>query len=876
MRIRLTSVSSPGPDGQDGNGEVEDHVVTLATTCASQLAIYNAIISNNLATPSDIQGRSVIKTITGTDSFSTGHLVTGAGTTTLAVQTGFASAGGPINMVNGSLWAPSVAALNGRTVNYPGGGSLLTSPAFDFATVFNSIVAESATYAAMPTNSSISIPTSPAVTYLTVGSGVTNGTPAVFSIDGNTLLHNGNVQTIDLNLNGKTPSAIIINITGTSISYDWSGENINVLRDTTLRSKILWHFPTATSITLGKPLYGSILAPNATLTATGGANEGSVMAKNYTGTIAIKLPLWLGGSSVCSDASDFGDSILFPDASSTAVTTIKMGTNPGDVDTAGLANSTADGDDNNGTDDEDGVTIGTLPQAGTGTITVNVSNSSGAPAYLSGWIDWNNNGVLTDAGEQVIADVNVATGTSASNQIYTVNVPATAVLGAHGARFRFTSTSNAGPTDYSGNGEVEDYLATVTGPNTDFGDFSDFAPASSLISNTLKLGGNAPDGEVAAITNATATGDDTSAQDDEDGVSLPGLMIAGNSHSVTVNVNNTSGSTAYLNAWFDWNNNGILTDAGELMINNVSIANGVTGNQLYTITAPAGATTGNIGARFRFTSTSAPGPTSASGTGEVEDYAVAFGPSDDFGDAPASYGIANHTAASSVGVGLLVDTEASQTSNATATGDDSNGTSDEDGIFADLPLVPGRETAVIINTRGNGFLNAWIDFNRDGDFLDAGEQLATNQVVSANATISPSQASPALLEFTVPATAVPGTSYIRVRMSSTSLASPSGAGGVGEVEDLAVTILSPATVSGRAWADMNSDGIRSGGTEVGVSGMIAILCRIDGKVEATTVTNATGDYQFSALPPGSYFVKLSLPDWVFTQPRTARLRHHAG
>ena len=47
-----------------------------------------------------------------------------------------------------------------------------------------------------------------------------------------------------------------------------------------------------------------------------------------------------------------------------------MGINAGDVDSANLANTTANGDDNNGTDDEDGVTFGTLPQAGTGTITV--------------------------------------------------------------------------------------------------------------------------------------------------------------------------------------------------------------------------------------------------------------------------------------------------------------------------------------------------------------------------------------------------------------------------------------------------------------------------------------------------------------------------
>jgi hypothetical protein len=32
-----------------------------------------------------------------------------------------------------------------------------------------------------------------------------------------------------------------------------------------------------------------------------------------------------------------------------------------------------------------------MPQGGSGNVTVNVTHTSGAAAYLNGWMDWNNN-----------------------------------------------------------------------------------------------------------------------------------------------------------------------------------------------------------------------------------------------------------------------------------------------------------------------------------------------------------------------------------------------------------------------------------------------------------------------------------------------------
>ena len=82
----------------------------------------------------------------------------------------------------------------------------------------------------------------------------------------------------------------------------------------------------------------------------------------------------------------------------------------------------------------------------------------------------------------------------------------------------------------------------------------------------------------------------------------------------------------------------------------------------------------------------------------------------------------------------------------------------------------------------SGFLNAWIDWNQDGDWLDAGEQIATNlAIVAGNNTLSVTPA----------ATSPHGKTYARFRFTSSSLSTPSSLGVLpdGEVEDHAVNLV---------------------------------------------------------------------------------------
>ena len=55
------------------------------------------------------------------------------------------------------------------------------------------------------------------------------------------------------------------------------------------------------------------------------------------------------------------------------------------------------------------------------------------------------------------------------------------------------------------------------------------------------------------------------------------------------------------------------------------------------------------------------------------------------------------------------------------------------------------------------------------------------------------------------------------------------------------------------WEDLNADGIQDAG-EPGIQGVTVTLYSSDGEVLGTTVTGPTGEYVFTDLPAGSYYV----------------------
>ncbi|MHC4517612.1 MAG: LamG domain-containing protein [Planctomycetota bacterium] len=158
----------------------------------------------------------------------------------------------------------------------------------------------------------------------------------------------------------------------------------------------------------------------------------------------------------------------------------------------------------------------------------------------------------------------------------------------------------------------------------------------------------------------------------------------------------------------------------------------------------------------------------------------------DFGDAPdrpyptrhISDG-ARHRIDPRVYLGRSVDPEADGQPDATATGDDNDGNDDEDGVVFVSALAPGAKATVQVTASTIGTLNAWIDFNNDGDWDDASEHIFTDEPLNAGANT---------LTFDVPTWAVPTVTFSRWRFSKTRGLDFTGLAPDGEVEDHMVTI----------------------------------------------------------------------------------------
>jgi hypothetical protein len=493
---------------------------------------------------------------------------------------------------------------------------------------------------------------------------------------------------------------------------------------------------------------------------------------------------------------DFGDAPDFPYptllANNGARHIIVPGINMGaqiDPESDGQPNANATGDDLANLADEDGVVFTSPLTPGfmaTATVVCSV------PGFLSVWVDFNFNGTWADPGEQIFAVQAMGGGTN----VVTFLVPTTAGLGPTFARFRFTTLQT--PISYTGlvsDGEVEDYEILIE--ELDFGDAMDSAStpgyptllvnngASHHIAPGIFLGAMI-DAELDGQPNLNALGDDIANLKDEDGVSIPTPLIAG----ATVQIQVTASVQGHLNAWIDWNADGDWADVGEQVYVNAPLNAGLN-NLLLTVPLPPTLVSGGPHSRWRFTTypVGTPSYVGREADGEVEDYEVTLQILD-FGDAPdAPYPTllandgARHMIPSSYYLGLVApDLEPDGQPNPTATGDDTNGTDDEDGVTYSGSLIRGSNTTFKIVASTAGWLNAWIDFNQNGSWSDSGEQIATDVGLASGTNT---------LVVSVPALAAWGQTYGRFRFSSARGLLPTGLAHDGEVEDYAFTLYQP-------------------------------------------------------------------------------------
>ena len=635
---------------------------------------------------------------------------------------------------------------------------------------------------------------------------------------------------------------------GETFNFDMSG---TWTVSQALRLRILWHFPDAATVNFtGSELWGSVYVANSNSTTT-------FSTSSINGRVAVAGDLRHQGN----DASEFhnypfqgelpcecgtgdydwGDN---PDTGNSTGTgnylTLNSDNGPrheivpglflgSDIDAEGDGQPTtdADGDDNNGTpDDEDGVTVAdlTMSEGSSAAVRVNATNTTGGTALLVGFVDFNKDGDFGDAGERVITTV----PDGSNNAQFTLNftVPSGSA-GTTYARFRL-SRSAVASLEYGEcfDGEVEDYEVTIngeqdwgdlpdTGPNTNTGDYQtqsgNNGPRHGIIS-TLKIGATV-DAETDGQQSTNADGDDTNGAtpDDEDGVNTADLTMSENAPAnIRVTVTNTTGAAATLYGFVDFNKDGDFDDANETA--SVAVADG-SNNAEVTLSfgTVSGTASGSTYARFRLsTDPNAANATGAASDGEVEDYRVTIlnDASLDWGDLPdtgVGTGSGNYqTQANDNGprhgllaglyMGGAADAETNGQQSVNADGDDNNGSNDEDGVVvADLSLTTGSAANVRVNATNTFGIAAtiygFIDFNGDGDFDD------TNETASVSVPNGSNNVQFTLNFGTVPNGSVSST-YARFRLGTdVNAANPDGAVQYGEVEDY------PVDIEGSDWGD---------------------------------------------------------------------------
>ena len=499
-------------------------------------------------------------------------------------------------------------------------------------------------------------------------------------------------------------------------------------------------------------------------------------------------------------------------------------------------------------DDEEGVVLfntlghdpGTLIPGETAWVEVTAAPGTES-LYLYAWInydgdsDWqesgtNTQGVTTyDWNEQIADALQILSGQTVTIPFF---VPYDTAAGIANARFRVISASEydqrtnlalgGDPTwtlpldGVAYSGEVEDYQFRVL--SFDYGDADVNSTLWSENGARHLIGGPyyspllqgtstvARDAETDGQRTANADGDDlNAAETDEDGVSFLNFLMPG--EQATIEVSATW--YGYLDGWIDFDNDGIF-QADEYLFGQQGISSRylTPGTTQITISIPENAVVGETSARFRISSYLEGGlmPYGLAEAGEVEDYLWEISGMD-YGDAPNTYGTSRaaggprHVITDVTGPSFgIADHDIDGNYSSDATGDNTeidtdSAVDDETGIALSSMLIPGEWAAVDVGVTGAGYLNAWFDFNRDGNWgqmvagewiADSGEQIFTNLAVTSATTST--------LNFYVPQWAVPGYTFARFRITETSTdpygedITPLGLAYSGEVEDYRFTI----------------------------------------------------------------------------------------
>jgi LruC domain-containing protein len=179
-----------------------------------------------------------------------------------------------------------------------------------------------------------------------------------------------------------------------------------------------------------------------------------------------------------------------------------------------------------------------------------------------------------------------------------------------------------------------------------------------------------------------------------------------------------------------------------------------------------------------------PGPSSNQNDGARCAFAPIVSMDVDWGDAPNEYKTSlssngpRHRFDDSLRLGREI-TDGEYDANVWPLSDDNDLYDDESGVTWSEDWVAGLHQSLTIEVVGNGFINAWIDWDQNGVFDATTEHVLNDLWLTSGDHIVP---------ILIPLQAQPGETWLRVRLSSAVGLQPTGGAIDGEVEDHPLTV----------------------------------------------------------------------------------------
>ena len=420
-----------------------------------------------------------------------------------------------------------------------------------------------------------------------------------------------------------------------------------------------------------------------------------------------------------------------------------------DPDPDGMPTLNADGDDlADANDDEQGIQF--LDPIYPGATGVRVRINAPVGGRVDAWADFNRNGRWSmGAPEQIFTSLPVAAGTFD----YTFNVPAGAVVGSTYARFRISTAGGLAFTGYATNGEIQDTKLEIV-PVVDLVAVADPAQITmtegDLLTQTITVSNPGP----YTASNVQLTF-----------IIPPGLLLQAVSRWIT---------SVHANCIVQSNN--VICPATTLAAQESFMV-----KAMFEVDPQFAAQSTSESFAINLTAiVSAAEPDLNPADNQVGIPVFVFF-ARDWGDAPEGYPVTNaengarHRRDLNLKLGTQWDLETEGTHSPGADYDDLHGPTpdDEDGVV--FVATTGTIT-VDVTVTGDGYVNAWMDFNRDTDWDDLSEHILIDE---------PFHTETRRFYITVPSWATAGTFVSRWRVNVGGGLTPRGPGGKGEVEDYA-------------------------------------------------------------------------------------------